>query len=57
MSGLSITQYFPFMRMKIENQTVHHDNWPHGLYWKRNARTAGFSTDSENTARPRWPNT
>jgi len=25
MSGLSITQYFPFMRMKIENQTVHHE--------------------------------
>ena len=23
MSGLSITQYFPFMRMKIEKQTVH----------------------------------
>ena len=24
MSGLSIAQYFPFKRMKIENQTVHH---------------------------------
>ena len=25
MSGLSITQYFPFMRMKIESQAVHHE--------------------------------
>ena len=25
MSGLSITQYFPFMRMKIEKQSVHHN--------------------------------
>jgi transposase len=31
MSGLSITQYFPFMRMKIDKQTVHNETGPSAL--------------------------